>query len=769
MKFNLNLKAKMLLNILVLSSIIYAIALGYVSYRMNTIAFSQAKELTKTYSRAYANQVKADLNNEMSMSRALAHTLEEYAAFPEEKRKEITVAILENVAARNPDIMATWLSLELSFIDSLWEQPYGRERITFYNVNQQLEFMDVLVDTAQGFQPSGAYYDALASQKELITPPYFYTYQAGQEQLLEASVGVPLLVDGESVGLVGFDMVLEHFQNLIADIHPFEESYAFLVANDGQIVAHPNEELLGTLINEVETSKGQLISQRIAEGKELTFSKKDVLNATGKEYYYAYSPIYIGEATTPWSFGFAVPISVMMKEAKDSLQKSIFVGFIGLLLIALVIWYMANKISSPIKSTTKVLHRLAHGRIDTSHKLDYKGKDETGQMAASVNKLIEGLNRTVQFAREIGKGNLDASFEKLSENDALGDALVDMQKSLVDARKQEHERQEIEKKQNWATTGIAKFSDILRQNNDDLSEFAYHILSNLVQYIEANQGGLFILNDEDPQDKYIELMASYAYERRKYLEKRIELGEGLIGRSVQEQKTIYMTELPENYIAVTSGLGDAPPNALLIVPLKVNEEIHGILELATFNQFEPHVIKFVETVAESIASTLSTTKINIRTTQLLEKSQQQSEEMAAQEEEMRQNMEELQATQEEAARKSAEMESLLSALNQANLVIEYDMDGYILSVNDNYLKVTGMSRDELIGTHHSANMQFSEEEKEAHKQFWLDLQNGQSKKTTSTVVFKNKEYRFVETYTPILDENGNPEKILKIATDITNV
>jgi len=181
------------------------------------------------------------------------------------------------------------------------------------------------------------------------------------------------------------------------------------------------------------------------------------------------------------------------------------------------------------------------------------------------------------------------------------------------------------------------------------------------------------------------------------------------------------------------------------------------------------VIQFIETVAESIASTLATTKINIRTTQLLEKSQQQSEEMAAQEEEMRQNMEELQATQEESARKSAEMESLLNALNQANQVIEYDLDGYILSVNDNYLKVTGMSRNELIGTHHSANMQYSEEEKEAQKKFWKDLQNGQSKKTTSTVVFKNKEYRFVETYTPILDESGNPEKILKIATDITNV
>jgi methyl-accepting chemotaxis protein len=134
---------------------------------------------------------------------------------------------------------------------------------------------------------------------------------------------------------------------------------------------------------------------------------------------------------------------------------------------------------------------------------------------------------------------------------------------------------------------------------------------------------------------------------------------------------------------------------------------------------------------------------------------------------MRQNMEELQATQEEADRKTADMQGLLNALNTANLVIEYDLYGKILTVNDNYLKLVDIKRNQIVGTHHSDNMKFNKKELEANKGFWTDLRNGIAKKETNTVEFHSIKYTFVETYTPIFDEEGNPEKVLKIATDIS--
>ena len=143
--------------------------------------------------------------------------------------------------------------------------------------------------------------------------------------------------------------------------------------------------------------------------------------------------------------------------------------------------------------------------------------------------------------------------------------------------------------------------------------------------------------------------------------------------------------------------------------------------------------------------------------------------MAAQEEEMRQNMEELQATQEESARKGAEMEGLINALNASNYVIEYDTRGYIRNVNESYLDLLGYSREQIIGTHHSDGVDMSTYEEESYDDFWNDLLAGRIKKHTTKLLLNGQELLLLETYTPIFNEHGEINKILKIATDVTDI
>ncbi|MGM0408959.1 MAG: GAF domain-containing protein, partial [Bacteroidota bacterium] len=482
----------------------------------------------------------------------------------------------------------------------------------------------------------------------------------------------------------------------------------------------------------------------------------------------SYAPVFVGDTDTPWSIAISVPVDTIMQDANKNFKISIVVGILGILLMSLVILIISKNITNPLTRITELLKMLSNGHLDEKMRIKLDTGDEIEEMANALNSSIDGLNKKADFANHIGSGDLNYNFELLSDEDILGKSLIDMRNSLLKAEDEEQKRKAEDEKRRWANEGLARFADILRQNNDNLENLATEIIMNLVNYLDANQGGLFILNDNDKENIHFELLSAYAYDRRKYLKRHIEPGEGLIGTCAIEKKTIFMTDIPQDYMEITSGLGGANPSSLLIVPLKLEEEILGVLELASFNVFEKHEIEFVEKLAQSIASTLSAVRINIRTSELLEKSQQQAEEMAAQEEEMRQNMEELQATQEESARKSAEMEGLIEALNTSSYVIEYNLDGYIQDVNDNYLTLLGLSRDDVVGTHHSGGIEFTEKQKAEYDKFWKDLRAGTVRRETTTVKINGKELIFAETYTPIRNADGEVYKILKISNNITD-
>ncbi|MCU0353651.1 MAG: GAF domain-containing protein [Cytophagales bacterium] len=330
----------------------------------------------------------------------------------------------------------------------------------------------------------------------------------------------------------------------------------------------------------------------------------------------------------------------------DLVRQVILISAVIVVLFAvLATLALSRDIVVPISYVRGIIQKLSLGELPEKQNRKFN-RDEVGEMAEAVEKLAGGLRETSLFAENIGKGNYTVEHQPLSDKDVLGNALVNMRDNL---RKVSEE----DKRRNWATEGLAKFGDVLRQNTSDIEQLCDDIISGLVKYAHANQGGLYIVNDE-AGEPFLELKACYAWDKKKYVEQKIYKGEGLAGQVWQESEYVYMTEVPDDYIMITSGLGEANPRSILIVPLKVNDNVYGVLEMASFNEFAEHEIAFVEKIAESIASTLSSVKVNIRTQKLLEESTILTEQMRAQEEEMRQNMEELMATQEEMQRKHHE-------------------------------------------------------------------------------------------------------------------
>jgi methyl-accepting chemotaxis protein len=352
----------------------------------------------------------------------------------------------------------------------------------------------------------------------------------------------------------------------------------------------------------------------------------------------------------------------MVKTFKEFKTRILLMG-IALVIGAVVIGILTiTSLTRPINHTKNILLSMSKG-ILPKEKLD-EGSDEIGQMAKALNLVVQGLKDIFNFSLEIGKGNFDSEFKPLSEDDVLGNSLLEMREELKTASEEEEKRKVEDNQRHWASQGIAMFSDILRQDKDNLEELSYKIISNMVKYTNSNQGGMFIVNDNDKDNVYLEMTACYAYDRKKFLKKKIEIGEGLVGRCYQEKEKIYLTEIPNDYIKITSGLGEDNPKSLLLVPLVYNDIIYGIIEIASFNEYQPHEIEFIERISESIAATISSVKSNIQTAELLERSQQQAEEMSSQEEEMRQNMEELRATQEQSTRREEELKKEVEELRK---------------------------------------------------------------------------------------------------------
>jgi PAS domain S-box-containing protein len=201
--------------------------------------------------------------------------------------------------------------------------------------------------------------------------------------------------------------------------------------------------------------------------------------------------------------------------------------------------------------------------------------------------------------------------------------------------------------------------------------------------------------------------------------------------------------------------------------LKANDDVFGVIEMASFKPFLEHEISFVEKVAESIALTISSVKTNIQTSELLRETQIQAEKMAQQEEELRQNLEEMQATQEENERREIEMKGMLDAINHASISCEFETDGTIITINANYLKTFQYKPEEIEGQ--NIRVFFFKEDVEQLDEILETVSkgetfNGRVRRRTK----KGEEVWLLSTYSPIVDSYGEVLKVISLETNIAD-
>ncbi|MDA3893074.1 MAG: PAS domain-containing protein [Salinivirgaceae bacterium] len=333
----------------------------------------------------------------------------------------------------------------------------------------------------------------------------------------------------------------------------------------------------------------------------------------------------------------------------DNLQFPLLYVFVVSLVFlgAVNVFYflLLKGVSKTVDNLGIRLTSLAQGNVNDLLRVNEKQLFSFAGVNSIVVSVFNNLKATLKTIDKISKGDLYTEIKPLSTNDLISEKLIELCEKLKEDKVELEKTKYEEEQRNWIASGLAKFSEVLRQDSHELKRLSYEIIKNLLDYIQLNQGALYVLNENESDDIYFEISAAVAYGREKLMENKIYMGESMIGRCAFERKTIYMTDIPQDYINVTSGLGSANPNNLLIVPCILDGKVFGIIEVASFKLVEKFQIEFIEKLGESIASTISNTRAREKTNALLSASQHQAEELAAQEEELRQNLEEMETTQ----------------------------------------------------------------------------------------------------------------------------
>ncbi|HEY9282996.1 MAG TPA: HAMP domain-containing protein, partial [Pyrinomonadaceae bacterium] len=358
---------------------------------------------------------------------------------------------------------------------------------------------------------------------------------------------------------------------------------------------------------------------------------------------------------------------------------------------------MAGNLTSQVRGIAKVVTAVANG--DLKRKLTVEAKGEIAELADTINSMTETLatfaDQVTTVAREVGvegklggqahvpgaagtwrdltdnvnglaanlttqvraiaevstavtKGDLTRSITVEAEGEvaSLKDNINEM---IVNLRETTQKNTE----QDWLKTNLARFTRML-QGQRDMVTVSRMVLSELAPLVGAQHGVFYVNHSNNGSGPAMRLLGSYAYSERKNLSNEFRPGEGLVGQCVLEREKILLTNVPTDYVSISSGLGEAPPRNIVVLPVLFEEEVKAVIELASFNSFNDTHVTFLDQLTESIGIVLNTIEANTRTEQLLQQSQALAAELQSQQDELKKKNEQLER-QAESLRKSEEL------------------------------------------------------------------------------------------------------------------
>ncbi|MBN2425062.1 MAG: GAF domain-containing protein [Calditrichaceae bacterium] len=391
------------------------------------------------------------------------------------------------------------------------------------------------------------------------------------------------------------------------------------------------------------------------ETKKLLSENEMVFEETG-DVLKSWAPIYDSNSDKLGYVEIEFSKDSLNENANASALRFVFISILALAITLLPAFWVVRKMTNSIDTLVDISKEVANGNVDV--KLNYESDDEIGELFNAFSTLVDTTKDLATAADAIGQGNYDIDLQVRSEKDVLGNAISKMRSNLS---KMSGETEA----QNWLKTGQAELNEKMR-GEQDLVELSDNVITYLATYMDAKVGAIYLMDESDA----LKLASSYAFTTRKNLSNEYKIGTGLVGQAAKEKKPILITDVPDDYVKINSGIGEAKPLNILVMPFLYEGVVKGVIELGSFHKFGNLQMQFLQTTAENIAIAFHTSESRVELKKLLEQSQVQAEELQAQQEELRVTNEELEEQTQALKASEEELREQQEQLKNANMELE---------------------------------------------------------------------------------------------------
>ncbi len=576
------------------------------------------------------------------------------------------------------------------------------------------------------------------------------------KNLLIMPVVYPLHFGTKLLGVIGAEYVINNLNQRLGAVSKPEGCQLVVFSSSGKVAVSPDKTLLiGRSLESVLDGAPDFYYIKFRRGEEIEQYDGDSYIAT--------RTCSLDEVNAHFNVCMICDDDALCGEGNALLIRSLLLGFVVYVLLMLMImmfrWYYRSQVSAltekggDLANVDKEYPPTSHLYVPELRKLD-----NILQKFHKTFVKIRDLNREIESYR------YDDVLDTLPQSNKFQQSYNNMLDTLRKIAQSENDRKTKEETENWISQGIAAINEAMRIGSNKVDVLAENILMTLVRYTKAILGGLYIYSKE-ADGEYLTLNAAVSMNQKKAVKIKIQKGVGLVGTCAVEKMPIFLNKLPDDYINVFSGLGKSKPRTLAILPMLYDNELIAIIEIAFISELKPHEMELLNVISPTIASSLVTVRINEQTEQLMKQFRSQADTLAQNEKQMTENIEKLKEEQNRSQQRELEMKGIIGALNNTLLTLEFTTTGVLLDANDRFLKIMHFDRAELQGVNiMDVNPQAAKE----LEQMLTQVTDGKYVEKETMRTAKNGDVKWLwATYTPYYDINGNIEKILYLAMDIT--